>query len=333
LKYTQDGNSYTVSLPKVAAMVVGASVSTGSNTRTHEILAQPGILPWAPVIQRGVPLLLTCASAMPNWSCANPDVANISASGELIGRRAGVTIASCGGEIRTSVAIFELVGLLLNRIDEHTYAIRPLIFSTREFEDNRKLYFAPDLKYTCEWDAFECGDAIYTNGTCVLSLKTPRLCPAKSTLTVTATSKSLKSSVAGEASIVRNNPWGLSEFAAKLPLRSIASLPIAGKVRREDVAVVGDPPKGVDWTLEESGSDNLMLNLSARGGYDGGAVLTLMDAKSHEKIRIFISSRGQMPRQRARSDAGDAGVYLFSVLIIFALALYALRRFGIVIGP
>jgi hypothetical protein len=326
LSYSEDGDRYTLSVPGGPTVVEGAVTAAGV-TRDHHVLLHPGIVPWDFAVQRGVILSLTCHAPKPDWDSANLDVILVTDSGEVNARHSGETTVSCAPDIATRATVFELVGLELARINDSAFAVRPLIFSTTKISPDRKLHFAPDLTYKCAWDAPECGETAYTNGTCLLTLKSPRLCPIVSVLKVTAVSRSLNLSVNGTSTIVHNTPWGRTEIRIKLPYGNSTTTPLYGKVRKQDVVLVDEPPKGIEWSIDDARLECLTLKLRATGAYGAETTLTLLDSASREKVRIFISPSGDWAGQVTK-DPTEAWLFYLSVILTILSGTYIAIKLG-----
>jgi hypothetical protein len=252
----------------------------------------------------------------------------VSADGRLSAKHPGEAVVACGAKTATSAIVFELVGLALDRISDWRYDVRPLIYSTINVPTDRELIFADDITYRCLWDASECGDAAYDGGSCLLTFKSPRLCPVVSTLKVTAVSRALNLSVSGSATIVRSNPWGRTDIVVRLPYGNSTKVPIYGKVRQEDVQPADTPPKGIDWNIDDTQPGVLTLTLSATGGYDEETTLTLLDTASREKLRIFISPTGEFAGVRKTVDPTESWLFYLSVVMTFLLTGYIVTKLG-----
>jgi hypothetical protein len=318
---------YTLSVTD-GPTVVNGSVTAQDATRSHHALLGPEILPWAPAIQRGVAQDLQCRQDRPKWSSSNLEIADISAFGRLSANHPGEAVIACDAGITTSVIVFELVGLALDRINDGRYNVRPLLFSTINIPTNRELIFPADLMYQCLWDAIGCGDVIYDNGSCVLALQTPRLCPAVSTLNVTAISESLGLSVSGSALIVRNNPWGRTDIVVRLPYGNQTQISIFGNIKSKNVESADEPPKGIEWTIDDTRPDYLMLTLIATGGYNEKTTLTLLDTASQEKVRIYISPTGDFAGASKPVNPIELGLFYLSIILTVVLSGYIIKKLG-----
>jgi hypothetical protein len=264
----------------------------------------------------------------PEWRTSNLDVAVVSASGNLTARHSGEARVACAPGVTTPVTVFEIVGLALDRVNDTLLAVRPLVFSTRDIPADRPLILAPDFVYSCAWDAAECGDAVYENGSCVLALKSPRLCPVESTVKVTGVARSLNVSVNGSVSVVHSNPWGRSDVVVRLPYGNRTTVPLFGNVRKEDVRPADKPPQGIEWDIDDTQSDFIGLRLVATGAYDTATTLTLLDSASREKIRIFISPTGEWDGVGGGQEPTDVWFFYLSIIMTVVLSAYIARKLG-----
>jgi hypothetical protein len=115
-----------------------------------------------------------------------------------------------------------------------------------------------------------------------MRLKTPRLCPAKSTLKVIGQSKLVNLTLEASDDIVRNNPWGRTNIVVKLVYGGSVSVVLFGKVSRTDVKVM-EVPLGIHWEIDENTVDSLTLKLSAPERYIDNSSLVLVDTNQGRK--------------------------------------------------
>jgi len=347
-KPREDGDTYVFdnSGELVEPEIVMLAVSLGdlwNVTDTGKLFGKDLLAPSDPIVVENYVVHFQCAAETKQWESSTKRVATISAAGLATSHHRGKTIISCSREQRTTLEVVSVLGVKLDpteteigETEERMLQIIPKLSNQKI--DASVVRFAPDLEYSCSWDADECGAVTHErrNGVdyCVVHRAKEYFCPMQSTVSVRMQSKmtgidfSSSAQLTHLSNILENRgPFmniTLSETDAKhgVHIGYIAAC-------QQLASTLPDPDK-FSYQCNKNGADVKFV-----GDELNETKLELLNPKTGEKARILIRrglhsvSNNYLDKNRS-SPSSVRSYFMVLVILIGIYFLYKKLLFSII---
>jgi len=322
--------------------IVMLSVSLGSLWNVSDcgrLFGNELIAPSDPIVVEGYVVNFQCAAEGRQWESSTKRVATIAQSGLATAHHRGKTIISCSREQRTTLEVVSVLGVKLSpndievgKAEEQPLQIIPMLSNQRI--DASVVRFAPDLEYSCSWDADECGAVVHEkrNGVdyCVIKRAKEYFCPMQSTVTVRMHSKMSDIDYSGNAQIIHysdilenRGPFmnmTLNDADAKHGVH------IGYITGCQQIGVTGVNSDQFSYQCNKNGADIKFL-----GDGLNETKLELLDPKTGEKARILIRrglysiSNNYLDKNRSFPST----VRSYFIVLLILVGMYLLYKIGL----